>query len=97
MNVNLFHLLVIISNSSCFVSESMSPGSRDNMDLHSKNPRIHFAVTKLEALNEPVNPTFRGKSHVIMSLLQDYRHGPSTANSLLVPIGFCVYKVITIF
>jgi len=44
-------------------------------------------------------PTMQSKRHVIVSLLQDYRHGAVTANSLLVPIGFCVYKAraVTVF
>ncbi|KAK7092094.1 hypothetical protein V1264_009695 [Littorina saxatilis] len=65
---------------------------RSNLDLHSRSTRHHFHVSRLEHPDEVSPPTLQGKRHVIVSLLQDYRHGANTANSLLVPIGFCVYK-----
>ncbi|XP_041362152.1 uncharacterized protein LOC121378117 [Gigantopelta aegis] len=65
--------------------------SRSNLDEHSKNPRIMFAVAKTD-VTDSVTVGMQGKRHVLISVLQDYRHGPSTANSLLVPIGFCLYK-----
>ena len=81
-------------NNDLFSSEFMSGGSRFESDMHSKNPRVYFAVTKADEGNEYSSQAFLGKAHVVISLLQDYRHGPSTANSLLFPVGFCVYKVI---
>ncbi|KAL4217684.1 Calpain-1 catalytic subunit [Mactra antiquata] len=65
-----------------------------NIDLkhHVRNPRILLNILHPDAINQIVAPGYYGKSHVIVSLLQDYRHGAKTANSLLVPIGFSVYK-----
>lgn len=60
---------------------------------HSRNPRIHLDIVQPDAVNQIVAPEYHGKCHVIISLLQDYRHGSSTANSLLVSIGFSLYKV----
>ena len=66
---------------------------RANLDLHSRSQRHHLHVTRLEHPDEISPPTLQTKRHVIVSLMQDYRHGAVTANSLLIPIGFCVYKV----
>ncbi len=63
------------------------------MTSHSKNPRLLFAITKADAINEIVPTCLHGKSHVIISVMQDYRQGSSTANSMLVNIGFALYKV----
>ncbi|KAH3710459.1 hypothetical protein DPMN_069941 [Dreissena polymorpha] len=62
------------------------------MKLHMRNPRIPLHVLHPDAINRVVAPGYHGKSHVIISLVQDYRHGAKTANSLLMPIGFSVYK-----
>ena len=56
-------------------------------------PRVLLTIHKLELWKTDLDPAFSGRSHVIISLLQDYRHGSSTANSLLQPIGFKLYKV----
>lgn len=74
-------------------SGSKPSSSRANLDLHSRSQRHHFQVTRLEGPDELSPPTLQGKRHVIVSLVQDYRHGAITANSLLVPIGFCLYRV----
>ncbi|KAK6168051.1 hypothetical protein SNE40_021953 [Patella caerulea] len=67
--------------------------SRADMDAHSRSPRILFSITRTNDIVDPnLTPRMNGKRHVVISLLQDYRHGPSTANSLLLPIGFCLYK-----
>ncbi|ESO83134.1 hypothetical protein LOTGIDRAFT_169536 [Lottia gigantea] len=67
--------------------------SRSDMDRHSRSPRILFTVSRTnEVLDPNLVPRMQGKRHVIISVLQDYRHGPSTANSLLFPIGFCLYR-----
>ncbi|OWF34953.1 Calpain-9 [Mizuhopecten yessoensis] len=73
-------------------TKQMTTGSND-MKTNSNNPRICFAINNGQTSDDTISPPpFRGKSHVLISLLQDCRHGPSTANSLLVPIGFGVYK-----
>ncbi|XP_060606456.1 uncharacterized protein LOC132758775 isoform X2 [Ruditapes philippinarum] len=64
----------------------------DLIKQHSRNSRIPFNILHPDAVNEIVAPGYHGKSHLIISLLQDYRHGAPTANSLLVPIGFSIYK-----
>ncbi|XP_033726509.1 uncharacterized protein LOC117316119 [Pecten maximus] len=65
----------------------------NEMKANSHNPRICFAINSSQASDDTISPPpFRGKSHVLISLLQDCRHGPSTANSLLIPIGFGVYR-----
>ena len=63
------------------------------MELHSRNPRTVFVVTKADVGNELVVPCRRGKAHVLVALMQDYRLGGRKYNSLLIPIGFCLYKV----
>ncbi|PVD32071.1 hypothetical protein C0Q70_07499 [Pomacea canaliculata] len=73
-------------------TRSKPSSSRANLDLHSRSQRHHFQVTRLEGPDELSPPTLQGKRHVIVSLVQDYRHGAITANSLLVPIGFCLYR-----
>ncbi|XP_059144005.1 calpain-3-like [Physella acuta] len=65
---------------------------RTRLDVHSKTHRVYFLVTRHEVKDPLVTPTLQDKRHVLISLIQDYRHGPSTANSLLVPIGFCLYR-----
>ncbi|XP_060069829.1 uncharacterized protein LOC132549877 [Ylistrum balloti] len=73
-------------------TKSMTTVSSDTK-ANSGNPRICFAINSSHNSNDQISPPpFRGKSHVLISLLQDCRHGPSTANSLLVPIGFGVYR-----
>ena len=66
-----------------------------DMCTHHRNPRILLSILHPDAVNQIVAVEYHGKSHVIISLLQDYRHGSSTANSLLVSIGFSLYKVCT--
>ncbi|CAL1546101.1 unnamed protein product [Lymnaea stagnalis] len=66
---------------------------RTRLDIHSKTHRVYFLVTRHELKDPLVPPTLQDKRHVLISLIQDYRHGPCTANSLLVPIGFCLYRV----
>lgn len=70
---------------------------KEDENAYSSNPRIQFAINSRTARtssdNDLSSPPFHGKSHVLISLLQDCRHGPSTVNSLLVPIGLWVYKV----
>ena len=63
------------------------------MDLHSHNPRIPFDITSTDAASDVIPPHMHDKSHVIISLMQDYRQGTRTSNSMLLAIGFCVYKV----
>ncbi|KAK7495173.1 hypothetical protein BaRGS_00013583, partial [Batillaria attramentaria] len=65
---------------------------RSSLDLHSRSQRHHFHIARREYPDEVSPPTLQGKRHVLVSLMQDYRHGAPTANSLLVPIGFCLYK-----
>ncbi|XP_055879275.1 uncharacterized protein LOC106058299 [Biomphalaria glabrata] len=65
---------------------------RTRMDIHSKTHRVYFLVTRHELKDPLVPPTLQDKRHVLISLIQDYRHGAGTANSLLVPIGFCLYR-----
>ncbi|XP_052271984.1 uncharacterized protein LOC127872693 [Dreissena polymorpha] len=72
--------------------KSESGVSSVDMKLHMRNPRIPLHVLHPDAINRVVAPGYHGKSHVIISLVQDYRHGAKTANSLLMPIGFSVYK-----
>ena len=77
-----------------YFSECDSMGSYpDLIKQHSRNPRMLLNIIHPDAVNEIVAPGYHGKSHMIISLLQDYRHGAPTANSLLVPIGFTIYKV----
>lgn len=64
---------------------------KDSPNL-SNCPRIHFAICKQDVTNEIIPQNYHGKSHVLISLLQDYRRGPTVNNSQLVPIGFCLYK-----
>ncbi|CAD5115104.1 DgyrCDS4113 [Dimorphilus gyrociliatus] len=70
---------------------SCSGGPRTNMRQHSRNPRFLFAVNKRDHENflSP-SSSFTGKSHVIISLMQDYRQG--SKGSLLFNIGFALYK-----
>ncbi|XP_029649728.2 calpain-A-like [Octopus sinensis] len=65
---------------------------RNNSFDMDQNPRILLTVHKLDAWKSDLDTVFSGRSHVIISLLQDYRHGSSTANNLIQPIGFCIYK-----
>ncbi|KAH9488425.1 hypothetical protein Btru_052368 [Bulinus truncatus] len=65
---------------------------RTRLDIHSKSHRVYFLVTRHEIKDPLVPPTLQEKRHVLVSLIQDYRHGAGTANSLLVPIGFCLYR-----
>ncbi|CAG5121257.1 unnamed protein product, partial [Candidula unifasciata] len=73
-------------------SGEMPSSDRTRLDIHTKNQRIYFLVTRDEQRDPLLPPTLQEKRHVLISLLQDYRHGKLTANSLLVPIGFCLYK-----
>ncbi|XP_046561732.1 calpain-3-like isoform X1 [Haliotis rubra] len=66
--------------------------SRSSIEAHSKSPRILFHVSRADVSDDIISPSMQSKRHVLISVLQDYRHGPSTANSLLVPVGFCIYK-----
>jgi len=75
------------------VTGSQSGVSSVDMKLHPRNPRIPLNILHPDAVNQIVAPCYHGKSHVIISLIQDYRHGAPTANNLLVPIGFSIYKV----
>ena len=77
--------------------ESESGVSSVDMKIHSRNPRILMTILHPDATNQIIAPGYHGKSHMVISLLQDYRHGAPTANSLLVPIGFSVYKVLNYF
>ena len=87
--LQIYRLLLTI-----FFSECDSMGSYpDLIKQHSRNPRMLLNIIHPDAVNEIVAPGYHGKSHMIISLLQDYRHGAPTANSLLVPIGFTIYKV----
>ncbi|XP_069105998.1 uncharacterized protein [Argopecten irradians] len=73
-------------------TKQMTVGTNE-MKTNSYNPRISFAINSGEGVDDIISPPpFRGKSHVLISLLQDCRHGPTTENSLLVPIGFGVYR-----
>ena len=63
------------------------------MQLHSKNPRIGFCVSKGDAINEITPTGMQGKAHILVSMLQDYRQGKMTINGLLSSVGICVYKV----
>ncbi|WAR16557.1 hypothetical protein MAR_031151 [Mya arenaria] len=72
--------------------KSESGVSSVDMKLHSRNPRILLNILHPDAINRIVAPGYHGRSHVIVSLMQDYRHGAKTANSLLMPIGFSIYK-----
>ncbi|KAL5014581.1 hypothetical protein ScPMuIL_008851 [Solemya velum] len=69
-----------------------SDGRQEGTKMLSENSRIPFVLTRPDATNQIIPHQFHGKCHVIISFLQDYRHGPMTANSLLVPIGFSIYK-----
>ena len=71
----------------------MTGASLNDMDILSKNPRILLTLRRKGNNNELVPENLRCKVHVIISLLQDYRSGISTANSLFVPIGIAVFKV----
>ena len=64
------------------------------MESHSRNPRIPFDITTCDASSDVTVEELQHKSHVIVSLMQDYRQGTRTSNSMLLAIGFCVYKVI---
>ncbi|GFO35477.1 calpain-13 [Plakobranchus ocellatus] len=75
-----------------FWSRDVPNSDRTRLDLHSRIQRVHFLVTRKELRDPLVPPTLQERRHVLVSLLQDYRHGPSTANSLTIPIGFCLYK-----
>ncbi|GFR83450.1 calpain-13 [Elysia marginata] len=75
-----------------FWSRDLPSSDRTRLDLHSRTQRVHFLVTRKEQRDLLVPPTLQERRHVLVSLLQDYRHGPSTANSLTIPIGFCLYK-----
>ena len=63
------------------------------MQLHSKNPRIAFTISKADAVNEITPSGMQGKAHVLVSLLQDYRQGARNINGMLVSIGIGLYKV----
>jgi hypothetical protein len=63
------------------------------MESHTKNPRCLLVLSRPDARNELCGQSCQGKAHVIISLMQDYRLGRGKVNSLLMPIGFCLYKV----
>lgn len=57
----------------------------------SKCPRVYFTISKSGVINEMIPQNYHGKSHILVSLLQDYRRGSTYGQ--LVPIGFGLYKV----
>ncbi len=63
------------------------------MESHSRNPRIHFDIATCDVTDDVTAEALQHKSHVLISLMQDYRQGTRTSNSMLLAIGFCVYKV----
>ncbi|KAI0207694.1 hypothetical protein LSAT2_007675, partial [Lamellibrachia satsuma] len=56
------------------------------------NPRIVFVIPRPDAVDAITPPSVQGKSHVIISLLQDYRERARATNSILMVLGFCIYK-----
>lgn len=90
LSLMVFKVLIFMN---VYKTGDMPSSDRTRLDIHTKNQRIYFLVTRDEQRDPLLPPTLQEKRHVLISLLQDYRHGPSTANSLLVPIGFCLYKV----
>ncbi|XP_071143608.1 uncharacterized protein [Mytilus edulis] len=56
----------------------------------SKCPRVYFTISKPGVINEMIPQNYHGKSHILVSLLQDYRRGSTYGQ--LVPIGFGLYK-----
>ena len=74
-------------------SEANSGGPRTNIEMHSLNPRILFDITATDAASDVVPVSLHDRSHVVISLMQDYRQGTRTSNSMLLAIGFCVYRV----
>ena len=75
------------------ISEANSGGPRTNIEMHSLNPRISFDITATDAASDVVPVSLHDRSHVVISLMQDYRQGTRTSNSMLLAIGFCVYRV----
>ena len=78
---------------SLMISEANSGGPRTNIEMHSLNPRISFDITTTDAASDVVPVSLHDRSHVVISLMQDYRQGTRTSNSMLLAIGFCVYRV----
>ena len=79
-------------------TETSNGGPRDDMVAHSTNPRIAFTVSRSDASgvtcsDTAASPSGGGGCHAIVSVLQDYRDSEDSSNALLVPFGFCVYKV----
>ena len=81
------------NNLSWMISETNSGGPRTNIEMHSLNPRISFDITATDAASDVVPASLHDRSHVVISLMQDYRQGTRTSNSMLLAIGFCVYRV----
>ena len=74
-------------------AEKNNGGPRYDMARHSTNPRVAFTISKGDAYDSSTPASLQGNCHTVISVLQDYTHRGDSPNALLVPIGFCIYKV----
>ncbi|XP_064597454.1 LOW QUALITY PROTEIN: calpain-1 catalytic subunit-like [Liolophura sinensis] len=83
-----WHQLVCVNGT--LFRESGSP--RLLVDSKNFGTRVLLTITKPDPVNENIALDFEGRSHVLISLIQDYRRGSSISGILMAHIGFYVYK-----
>lgn len=74
-------------------TESTSGIQPSNLDLLSKCPRIPITLVRKD--DEQKQPRSRSpkKNLILISLLQDYRHGIEHSNNMPVQFGFSLFRV----
>lgn len=77
----------------CFITEETSGIRSTNLDLLTKCPRMSFMLAGKDVDQKQPHSRSPKKNLVLISLLQDYRHGVENSNNMPVQFGFSLYRV----